>query len=94
MDEAEAGLRLAIEETQSVATRVGSIVKPAEASAMLEGLPGVRVTVIDVDTDMLGEARRRLAPFADRVALPGGQLPRPAARRGRRHRLPGTAPRP
>lgn len=30
MDEAEAGFRRAIEETQSVATRVGSIVKPAE----------------------------------------------------------------
>jgi protein-L-isoaspartate O-methyltransferase len=33
----------------------------ALSSAVLEGLPGVRVTVLDVDPDMLGEARRRLA---------------------------------
>jgi tRNA (cmo5U34)-methyltransferase len=39
------------------------------------------VTVLDVDTDMLGEARRRLAPFADRVAFQEGSFldPLPAA---------------
>jgi SAM-dependent methyltransferase len=34
--------------------------------AVLDGLPGARVTVLDVDADMLAEARRRLAGFADR----------------------------
>ena len=41
----------------------------ALSSAVLEGLPGVRVTVLDVDRDMLGEARTRLERFADRVAF-------------------------
>ncbi len=35
----------------------------ALSSAVLDALPGVRVTVLDVDADMLGEARRRLARF-------------------------------
>ena len=47
----------------------------ALAAAVLEGLPGVRVTVLDVDREMLGEARRRLARYGDRVRLSGGQLP-------------------
>jgi tRNA (cmo5U34)-methyltransferase len=53
----------------------------ALSSAVLDGLPGVHVTVLDVDTDMLGEARRRLAPFADRVAFQEGSFldPLPAA---------------
>jgi tRNA (cmo5U34)-methyltransferase len=41
----------------------------ALSSAVLDGLPGVRVTVLDVDPDMLDEARRRLARFAGRVAF-------------------------
>lgn len=49
--------------------------------ALLEGLPGVRVTLVDVDVDMLGEARRRLARFADRVTFHEGSYldPMPAA---------------
>ena len=39
------------------------------SSAVLHGLPGARVTVLDVDPDMLAEARRRLAGFADRVSF-------------------------
>jgi tRNA (cmo5U34)-methyltransferase len=51
------------------------------ASAVLEALPGVRVTILDIDPDMLREAQRRLARFADRVAFrPGTFLdPLPAA---------------
>jgi tRNA (cmo5U34)-methyltransferase len=41
----------------------------ALSAAVLEALPGVRVIVLDVDTQMLGEARRRLARFTDRVAF-------------------------
>jgi tRNA (cmo5U34)-methyltransferase len=37
--------------------------------AVLNGLPGARVTVLDVDADMLAEARRRLAGFGHRVSL-------------------------
>ena len=37
--------------------------------AVLDGLPGARVTVLDVDPDMLVEARRRLADFGDRVSF-------------------------
>ncbi len=65
----------------------------ALSAAVLEGLPGVRVTVLDVDPDMLGEARRRLVGYGDRVAFHEGQLFRPAARRGRRRRLVDAAPR-
>jgi|ERR1039458_6855947 tRNA (cmo5U34)-methyltransferase len=46
----------------------------ALSSAVLDGLPGVRVTVLDVDADMLGEARRRLACFADRVSFQEGSF--------------------
>lgn len=41
----------------------------ALTSAVLDGLPAARVTVLDVDADMLAEARRRLAGFADRVSF-------------------------
>lgn len=41
----------------------------ALASAVLDGLPDARVTVLDVDSDMLAEARRRLADFDDRVTF-------------------------
>jgi tRNA (cmo5U34)-methyltransferase len=37
--------------------------------AVLDALPGARVTVLDVDAEMLEEARRRLAGFGDRVAF-------------------------
>jgi tRNA (cmo5U34)-methyltransferase len=49
--------------------------------AVLDGLPGVRVTVVDVDADMLGVARQRLTRFADRVAFHEGSFldPLPAA---------------
>jgi tRNA (cmo5U34)-methyltransferase len=46
----------------------------ALSSAVLDGLPGVRVTVLDVDKDMLREARRRLVRFADRVAFREGSF--------------------
>jgi len=39
----------------------------ALSAAVLGGMPEARVTVLDVDTAMLGEARRRLAAFGDRV---------------------------
>jgi tRNA (cmo5U34)-methyltransferase len=53
----------------------------ALSSAVLDGLPGARVTVLDVDANMLGEARRRLARFADQVAFHEGSFldPLPAA---------------
>ncbi len=53
----------------------------ALSSAVLDGLPGVHVTVLDVDADMLAEARRRLARFADRVSFHHGSFlePLPAA---------------
>lgn len=41
----------------------------ALSSSVLRGLPGARVTVLDVDPDMLAEARRRLADFGDRVSF-------------------------
>jgi tRNA (cmo5U34)-methyltransferase len=37
--------------------------------AVLDGLPGARVTVLDVDPDMLAEAHRRLAEFGNRVSF-------------------------
>jgi tRNA (cmo5U34)-methyltransferase len=37
--------------------------------AVLEGLPAAHVTVLDVDAEMLDEARRRLARFGDRVGF-------------------------
>ena len=41
----------------------------ALSAAVLDGLPAARVTLLDVDPDMLGEARRRLARFGNRVAF-------------------------
>jgi tRNA (cmo5U34)-methyltransferase len=51
------------------------------SAAVLEELPGVRVTVLDVDPDMLGEARRWLVGYGDRVAFHEGSFldPLPAA---------------
>jgi tRNA (cmo5U34)-methyltransferase len=46
----------------------------ALSSAVLQALPGVRVTVLDVDPEMLGEARRRLARFSGRVAFHEGSF--------------------
>ena len=53
----------------------------ALSGAVLAGLPEARVTVLDVDGAMLDEARRRLAPFGDRVAFRAGSFfdPLPAA---------------
>jgi tRNA (cmo5U34)-methyltransferase len=46
----------------------------ALSSAVLKGLPRVRVTVLDVDADMLDEARRRLGRFSDRVSFHEGSF--------------------
>jgi tRNA (cmo5U34)-methyltransferase len=46
----------------------------ALSAAVLEGLPGVRVTVLDVDPDMLSEARRRLSGYGARVAFKEGSF--------------------
>src|SRR5437588_6413980 len=46
----------------------------ALSSAVLDGLPGARVTVLDVDPDMVAEARQRLANFGDRVAFQQGSF--------------------
>lgn len=46
----------------------------ALSAAVLDGLPGVRVTVLDVDREMLGEARRRLAGYGERVAFKEGSF--------------------
>jgi tRNA (cmo5U34)-methyltransferase len=53
----------------------------ALSAAVLQGLPGAKVTVLDVDVQMLAEARRRLARFGDRVAFHEGSFldPLPAA---------------
>jgi tRNA (cmo5U34)-methyltransferase len=53
----------------------------ALSAAVLEGLPWASVTVLDVDVDMLAEARRRLAKFGDRVEFTEGSFlePLPAA---------------
>src|SRR5450755_2267425 len=53
----------------------------ALSSAVLDGLPDAHVTVLDVDANMLGEARRRLARFADQVTFHEGSFldPLPAA---------------
>ena len=57
------------------------VVARALASAVLGGLPRVRVTVLDVDPEMLTEARRRLASFAGRASFHKGSFldPLPAA---------------
>ncbi|HWH95706.1 MAG TPA: class I SAM-dependent methyltransferase [Baekduia sp.] len=49
----------------------------ALSSAVLERLAEARVTVLDVDADMLAEARRRLARFGDRVAFHEGSFLEP-----------------
>ena len=41
----------------------------AFSSAVLDGLRGARVTLLDVDADMLSRARRRLARFGDRISF-------------------------
>ena len=46
----------------------------ALSAAVLRGLPEARVTVLDVDRAMLDEARRRLAPFGDRVEFREGSF--------------------
>lgn len=46
----------------------------ALSAAVLGGLPEARVTVLDVDRAMLGEARRRLARFGDRVEFREGSF--------------------
>jgi tRNA (cmo5U34)-methyltransferase len=46
----------------------------ALASAVLDALPGVRVTVLDIDADMLAEGRQRLARFHDRVTFLEGSF--------------------
>jgi tRNA (cmo5U34)-methyltransferase len=53
----------------------------ALSAAVLRGLPQARVTMLDIDPDMLGEARRRLAEFGDRVDFREGSFydPLPAA---------------
>jgi tRNA (cmo5U34)-methyltransferase len=51
------------------------------SAAVLQALPRARVTVLDVDVDMLAQARRRLAGFGDRVGFLEGSFlgPLPAA---------------
>jgi tRNA (cmo5U34)-methyltransferase len=53
----------------------------ALSRAVLEGLPQARVTVLDVDGQMLAEARLRLTRFGDRAAFQEGSFldPLPAA---------------
>ena len=53
----------------------------ALSEAVLDGLPEARVTLLDVDVEMLTEARRRLDGFGDRVAFQEGSFldPLPAA---------------
>lgn len=53
----------------------------ALSAAVLAGVPGARVTVLDVDGEMLTEARRRLAEFGDRVSFEQASFldPLPAA---------------
>jgi len=51
------------------------------SAAVLEGLPEARVTLVDVDTEMLDEARRRLARFGERARFRDASFldPLPAA---------------
>ena len=53
----------------------------ALSAAVLDRLPQVRVTLLDVDAAMLEEARRRLGPFGERVEFREGSFldPLPAA---------------
>ena len=52
----------------------------ALSAAVLAGMPEARVTLLDVDSAMLGEARRRLARFGDRVELREGSFLDPLPR--------------
>ena len=54
------------------------------SAAVLGGLPRARVTLVDVDTEMLAEARVRLAPFAERARFREASFldPLPAADAG------------
>ena len=49
----------------------------ALSAAVLRGLPQARLTVLDIDPDMLAEARRRLAEFGDRVRFREGSFSDP-----------------
>jgi tRNA (cmo5U34)-methyltransferase len=53
----------------------------AMSEAVLEGLPDAHVTTLDVDPEMLAQARKRLARFGDRVDFHEGSFldPLPAA---------------
>jgi tRNA (cmo5U34)-methyltransferase len=44
------------------------------SAAVLDGMPDARVTLLDVDPAMLDQARRRLAPFGDRVTFHEGSF--------------------
>ena len=46
----------------------------ALSDAVLKGLPQARVTLLDVDVEMLAEARRRLQGFGNRVAFREGSF--------------------
>jgi tRNA (cmo5U34)-methyltransferase len=46
----------------------------ALSAAVLRGLPQARVTLLDVDRDMLYVARRRLSPFGNRIELREGSF--------------------
>jgi SAM-dependent methyltransferase len=46
----------------------------ALSEAVLRGLPGVSVTLLDIDPQMLAQARARLAPFGPRVTLQEGSF--------------------
>src|SRR5207302_2056730 len=52
----------------------------ALSAAVLDALPGIHITVLDVDADMLGEARQRLARFTDRVSFHEGSFLDPLPR--------------
>ena len=55
---------LTIGETEVLTGGTGAL-----SSAVLDGLPGARVTLLDIDPEMLAEASRRLMRFGDRVAF-------------------------
>jgi tRNA (cmo5U34)-methyltransferase len=52
----------------------------ALSAAVLEGLPHARVTVLDVDPEMLAQARTRLAGYGDRVDFQEGSFLDPLPR--------------
>lgn len=45
--------------------------------AVLDGLPGARVTLLDVDPEMLAQARERLAVYGERAAVREGSFLEP-----------------